>query len=201
MASPIAHIVFGKKIFERIPHINLLWPEFVVGTSFPDIRYPAKINRELTHIPDPTEKEIPLDNSFLAGMYVHSLIDYKFAHAIEDLDLYNWETGDPIYEAALKYAADRILVQNFQDRTETTSYFQSFYPQEYQYVSDKNIVVYWHHWLQEYITKGPIEETALKMVKENNFSHEMIERAYVYITKIENDKEIIEKLAKIEEMI
>lgn len=49
MAAPITHVALTEKIFNNIFH-NYDKKEFIIGTSFPDIRYLGTIDREKTRL-------------------------------------------------------------------------------------------------------------------------------------------------------
>lgn len=74
MAGPITHLVLTQKVYERF-FSQKDRGAFVVGTSFPDIRYLGVIEREKTHRPRVTLKQVLEAESFEAGVQFHVLVD------------------------------------------------------------------------------------------------------------------------------
>ena len=74
MAAPITHIALTEKIFNNIFH-NYDKKEFIIGTSFPDIRYLGTIDREKTHLSVNNLENINDKSSFISGMKFHALVD------------------------------------------------------------------------------------------------------------------------------
>lgn len=184
MASHITHIVQGKKIFDRLPS-NLNWNEFVIGTIFPDIRYLAHKDRDLTHIYNTSAKEIPTDNSFKAGLYVHCFIDERRVQLLKELGMmefidYNW-----INESALKLVEDVVLFDKIQNWEEILTILALILPEETEYGISKEIVRKWHADIQRYIKESP----SPKYWKEN-FAGIPAERALPIIQRAEEFMEI-----------
>jgi len=51
MPWPATHILIAEKVYDQyFSHLDR--KDFLLGTSFPDIRYPAKLNRHQTHLPN-----------------------------------------------------------------------------------------------------------------------------------------------------
>jgi hypothetical protein len=99
MAAPIMHIVLAIKVLALLP-ATIDKAAFIVGTSFPDIRYRAHIDRDVTHIEPVSWKMVAEEqNSFRAGMLFHNLVDILRIHYFEPLfyDRYSLEQYTPIY--------------------------------------------------------------------------------------------------------
>src|SRR5438132_13939173 len=86
MAAPIAHIFLAVQMLAGPFHGLFDEKEFIVGTSFPDIRYLKVVSREETHFSHVTLEDIVQEtDSFKAGMLFHSFVDeqreaYIIAH-------------------------------------------------------------------------------------------------------------------------
>src|SRR3989344_5759752 len=88
MAAPITHIVLADKVFdEYFP--NLSKDKFLVGTSFPDIRYLRVIKREQTHPKNITLSDIKSVESFNGGLLFHILIDRVRENYMQENDIYS----------------------------------------------------------------------------------------------------------------
>ncbi len=57
MAAPVGHLYLAIQILSG-PLCEVKERDFLIGTLFPDIRYPAQIARELTHKSHVTWQEI-----------------------------------------------------------------------------------------------------------------------------------------------
>ncbi len=81
MAAPVVHIVLAIAFLSGpAQNVRVNEKEFILGTSFSDIRYIARgVKREVTHIPRVKFKDVygqlKAGNSFWAGVLFHSLVD------------------------------------------------------------------------------------------------------------------------------
>lgn len=191
MASPIAHIIYGKKIFDTLP-VNLYWPEFVVGTVFPDIRYHCNLPREATHFYNTSPDKIPLDSAFTAGRYIHSLIDENLSR----VNSFENENCSSVEVTASKYIIDRLIYPGDLDWKKIAGYFNTIYPDEMKIIKDVNIITGWHKVSQLYFLEGPGIVTSKKMVELNkldsNYANHLIEKIFT----LENDDRSMELIRK-----
>ncbi len=195
MASSITHIVYGKKVFERLDN-SLSWPEFVAGTLLPDIRYISGIDREKVHFPVVSEKEIPLNSSFNAGLYTHSFIDRKREEIVRDKGIYTYVSDNYEDGTAIKLLEDEFLYDRYNDWGGTIKLLDSFYPEEYLVVSDKAILKKWHRMNQEYFRTLPSPKTWSKFTLDLGFDENLIKKLLDEIAKI---RKIPEAMAIIRE--
>lgn len=158
MPAPITHIVLGQKIHHHFfPQLD--FPSFIVGTSFPDIRYISQIKREKTHLQNIRLKDVDTKNSFLAGFQIHSLIDQivnpfnteKFVSFSLEKNRRN--------VLALKFYQDKILYPKIKNWPQITSFFTRVYPQEIDILNSKTCLQKWHHGLGQYFKNGPIKKS------------------------------------------
>jgi hypothetical protein len=150
MAAPIAHVFLAIQ-FLAGPLQNMFnEEEFIVGTSFPDIRYLKVIGREETHFKDVSLQDIKKEtNSFKAGMLFHSFVDEKREEYIVRNHFYEKVPNFRFTSQSLKFAEDQILMDYF-DIKKYQSYFNKIYPEERFYkISDENLRS-WHNFLQGY---------------------------------------------------
>lgn len=158
MPAPITHIVLGKKIHQHFfPHLD--FPSFIVGTSFPDIRYISQLSRTQTHLQNIHLKDINAKNPFLAGFQIHSLIDLVVNKiGLEKMSSFSLEKNSENI-LAFKFYQDKILYPEINNWPQIRSFFSRVHPQETNRgVPIKNIQE-WHDWLQEYFEKGPIKKS------------------------------------------
>lgn len=150
MAAPIAHIYLAIQMLAG-PLINLFnEKEFVVGTSFPDIRYLKVIQRNQTHYKNVTLDQIKNEkDSFKAGMLFHSFVDEKRERFVYKKKIYEKVPKFDYIMHALKFAEDQILLSIF-DSKQYVSFFDEIIVQEKEYKIDEKDLRYWHNFLQDY---------------------------------------------------
>lgn len=188
MSAPITHIVLGKKIHQHFfPHLD--FPSFIVGTSFPDIRYVSQLTRQQTHLQDIHLKDINTKDPFLAGFQIHSLIDL-IANKIgqEKMSSFSLEKNRE-NGLALKFYQDKILYPEINNWPQIGSFFDRVYLQETDMrVSIENVQA-WHNWLQEYFEKGPTEKS-LETFSKNIGQLQLVDKIVKSFKKMEQNPHI-----------
>lgn len=199
MPAPITHIVLGKKIHQHFfPHLD--FPSFIVGTSFPDIRYTSQLTRTQTHLQNIHLKDVDNKNSFLAGFQIHSLIDLI-------VNKFNQKKISPFLLKTniknnfnLKYYQDKILYPEINNWPQIRSFLDCVYPQETNIGVSKKSVQEWHDWLQEYFKKGPVKKP-LKMFFENIDQPQLIDKTIKSFEKMERNSRIKKEISYLTENI
>lgn len=176
MAGPVTHIVLALQILHLLPpHIDI--PTFIVGTSFPDIRYQAGLSREETHI-EPTSWNEICDEpcSFRAGMLFHNLVDIIRLEEFEgdfydrmSPDLYS-ATHRHLFPLILKTAEDAWLYRTISDWQTISSYFDCLYQEELDFGVDPAILQNWHARIQNYIAQEPDADSIAQFVLPNDIN-------------------------------
>ncbi|MFN2302180.1 MAG: hypothetical protein ACK2TV_00465 [Anaerolineales bacterium] len=156
MPWPVTHILIATKLFdEYFGHLN--YQKFILGTSFPDIRYPAKIERKRTHFRHLKLSEIQSQSAFQAGLQFHSMTDgmwngYIHSHA-RILD-----TIIPHNQAMLhtmKILQDVYLYEKSSNWQNIADLFETILPEEYTFGVNQRMVKLWHRRLTDYLRKPP----------------------------------------------
>lgn len=156
MAAPLAHIFLAVLMLAG-PFKNLFnEKEFLVGTSFPDIRYiSASIGRSATHVKNVKLMDILQEtNSFRAGLLFHSFVDEKREAYVVHHNLYAQLPSFKFVSHALKFAEDQLL-QTFFDASCYASFFNDILPEERGYGVPEEDIQRWHAFLRGYISKKP----------------------------------------------
>lgn len=150
MAAPIAHIFLALQILSGPLKGLFNEKEFILGTSFPDIRYLNIIGRNNTHFDDVTFEQLKQErDSFKAGMLFHSFVDEQREQYVVEHNLYDLIPHFKFMTQSLKFAED-ILLCPLIDTSKFISYFDERVPQESTFnVSDEN-VQRWHLFLKDY---------------------------------------------------
>jgi len=160
MAAPIAHIFLALQMLSG-PFKGLFnEKEFLVGTSFPDIRYLKVIEREKTHFSRVALTDIIREkDSFRAGVLFHSFVDEKREEYVVKNGFYEKIPDFKFSSQSLKFAEDVILKNHF-DITPYIAYFDGILEQETQCNIAAEHIKSWHFFLQEYF-RGRYSEKEL----------------------------------------
>ncbi|MEX0849326.1 MAG: hypothetical protein WD055_03790 [Candidatus Dependentiae bacterium] len=158
-AAPVTHIVLALSVLHLLPP-TIDKQAFIVGTSFPDIRYLAKLDRKLTHIEPVTWNDIIKEkSSFRAGMLFHNLVDNIRMQHFEPCFYQRKTSHSEIYKIffplVMKTAEDNALYQKIDSWKEISSYFNTVYQEEKDFGIDKQIIKEWHTILQNYLKEKP----------------------------------------------
>lgn len=134
--------------------------DFIVGTSFPDIRYPAGLPRNKTHVNPVVWGRNPLcQTSFQAGYLFHSWVDLIFEDYMEQTGLPTTlaaelpRTGPTVSYAlqTLKILADKALYPEIaSDLQEIPAYFKKIHPEETAFGVERALLREWHNKLARY---------------------------------------------------
>lgn len=165
MASPISHIVYAQKYFEKYPDLKLDRNEFYIGCVFPDVRYyDTGIKRELTHNAFSHDKfNINKLTSFEAGWQFHIFCDYKREEILEEKGFYNISKTKEFNFAPSKLLEDILIYDEVLDWEEISLALLSISNKMGSLrlpvaVSTKSIEK-WYFILNEYVCQKPTCKT------------------------------------------
>ena len=161
MAAPVTHIVLASKILPRY-FSKVDKAAFIVGTSFPDIRYLKVIEREKTHVFTGDIASISQTNSFEAGVNLHVLVDHIRGEYMKQKSIYDLTPQSPFITQALKIYEDQVLCSKIGDWQEIAKYFQTIYPEEQNYEIPEGKIKEWHELISEYLSEQPAQEETIK---------------------------------------
>ena len=199
MASQITHVLYGKKIFER--HPGLSWPDFLIGTLFPDIRYLAKIDRNKLHKFNTSEEMIPKDSSFKAGMYVHWLGDEKREKFISEKGIYGLLPKEQYISAAIKLIEDKLVYDSIDNWEEIINTLGTYPKEEEGFGIGRKILENWHNLLKKYFRQKPDLETWREMILSLGFDRELSESVLSQTKIIQANKKAVGIIKAIFEII
>jgi len=169
MATPITHIFLAEQ-FLKTQGSSFDEAEFVVGTSFPDIRYLGVIQRELTHVAEPSLDDVLHAQSFQAGMLFHSLVDFERELAVNRNHLYDLFSPSQYQTQALKFYEDELVYGQIDSWERIKSFFREVWPGETQFPINVLSIEQWHIILQAYLSSGPSNDTRQALLTELGFS-------------------------------
>lgn len=169
MAAPVAHIWLALVVLAGPLHNKFEQAPFIVGTSFPDIRYLKCVQREETHRKNVTWQAIAQEeDAFRAGVLFHCFVDEVREKYIVKNKIYEKLPSFKFISQTLKIAEDEWLRSTIQTHS-YSSYFDTIFEGERLYgISDENIEQ-WHTFLREYC--------------DNSFSHYSLVMKYLELNK------------------
>jgi hypothetical protein len=185
MSWPATHILIAEKVFDRyFNHLNR--KAFILGTSFPDIRYPAKIDRDKTHIKNIPLATIQKQTAFQAGLLFHTYVDslwntfvYRHQDALFSIVPHN----RPMFHT-LKILQDQLLYSKLNDWPLIVTYFKTILPEEKTFGAQETMIQRWHNMLSQYLSK-PTNEDDLEMLTVS-LPPELVETIRIYFRKYQN---------------
>jgi|GEM_PF-802498 len=156
MPWPATHILIAEQLYARyFSHLDQ--PAFIIGTCFPDIRYPARIGRELTHFSGLTLSQISAQPAFQAGMSFHTFVDqhwngYVRAHHTR---LFAKLPHNRAIFHTMKILQDKYLYHEIDAWRQVASYLDEVLPEEHAFGIDAGMLELWHTMLSNYLQKPP----------------------------------------------
>lgn len=207
MAAPITHIVLAINFLSLVPD-KFDKKEFVLGTSFPDIRYLNVITRDKTHFKDPTlEKILKEKDSFKAGMMFHNYVDVVREDFMIKVGVYDLMPKSRFSSHALKFNEDVILYDQIDNWKDVAEFFNDVLPQQRKFKIKDYYLACWNKSIARYIQDAPTGNSRFKMLKRcakkrfriTNSYWSSIQRAVLYkVNKVLYDKldNLIDQISK-----
>jgi hypothetical protein len=190
MATPITHVVLAAKIFDNI-FKDKIKKDFFIGSLFPDIRYLKVIDRDKSHFENLKLKDLKNDDSFMAGVKFHSIVDIARGKFIVDSNVYSLCPKSKYIAQSLKVLEDEIFYEQVKDWSEYSSYLNEIIPQEKEYGIAENDIRRWHDILQQYFQKQPDEKAVTAFAVNIGFSKQVAGELNENIAKMKANKQII----------
>jgi hypothetical protein len=192
MAAPIAHIVTATEFMQRYPTAKLD-SSFIVGASFPDIRYLGVIRREATHDPEPSLRKI-LDapTPFEAGTKHHALVDVireKFLHAKGAYALI--PKGGAVVPA-LKLFEDERLYRRSDDWDAIKRIFEDVSDGEREYGIADTDLARWNGLRRKYVAEAPSRTSRFALLHETGFTDDTISEIETIILSLRKNDALAE---------
>lgn len=154
MAGLTTHIALTEKVFTKL-FTDYDKPGFIVGTSFPDIRYLNVVEREQTHLSNITLEDIKNEpNSFMAGFKFHSLVDEVRERFIVSKGVYDLLPSSRLTTQALKIYEDRLLFNKINGQEEVAKYFDRILPEELEFDVPEIKISEWHQIIQKWLVSN-----------------------------------------------
>lgn len=186
MAAPITHLVFAITIS------SIDSRDFLVGNSFPDIRYLGSISREETHLPN--ESRIVNTTSFISGVKFHQYIDELRGEYWRKNGIYEKLPKTPLSAQALKFCEDMIFYEKIKDWGVLAEYFRNVVSVESSLFEKipNNDIVRWYSMLADYIEVMPTFERIGRFASKLGLHNAAQEQLLAIIDSIITDKSIVD---------
>ena len=174
MAGPITHVVLSLKVFDKFFGGKDV-QKFIVGTSFPDIRYLGVIERDKSHFENITLHEILTLDSFYAGLKFHSLVDkVREAYMVKN-DYYSLFPQSKMITQAQKMLEDRLIYDKISDWKAIIKYFEGVDEEEIKLTKSVDHIKKWHKFLADYFSAKPNDENNIEFTVDLGFPKEQAE--------------------------
>jgi len=191
MAAPITHIALTEKVFDKL-FKNKIKKDFFIGTLFPDIRYLKVINRDETHYNNLTVSNLKNDESFLAGVKFHSILDQTRERFITKNNIYSLCPKSKYITQSLKILEDKIFYKNIKNPGIYANYLNKILPVEKEYNILEKDLKKWHSLLQKYFRKQPNQNTITNFILDIDFTENIANEINKNIATMRTNKKIIE---------
>lgn len=182
MAAPIGHLYLALKLLTGPLLHDIDQQAFIIGTSFPDIRYVAQVKREYTHVLPITLQEVIAERDpFKAGILFHSWVDKTHELFYTQHGIFNRLPRIPHIIEGFKCAEDMVLFPLMHDRSFIT-HFDTILPQEIALIPRTGVVKQWHNMLKYYLKTGPAVQTIYHLftVGQQQFSRLAMAKNYIF---------------------
>jgi hypothetical protein len=193
MPWPVTHILIAEALYDsRFSHLD--FHGFILGTSFPDIRYPAKVDRGLTHLVVEDIAAIQGQISFRAGMMLHHFVDKLWNQFfLEDhRDLFERIPYDRSMIHTMKILQDRYLYIYGNHWGKISEMFNKTCEEEFQIGISGALIEDWHQMLKHYLVKPPQIEDINMLYR--SLTAELVTAIQEYYIQYQNNQHLIKRL-------
>jgi len=156
VAAPVGHIVCALALLNSGTVDIADHKAFLVGTSFPDIRYISDIRRSTTHrvSEDGLFHVLQADTPFEAGRRFHVLVDREREKHMLAHDAYRFLKDGPQKTQMLKIIEDHIMFEKLKNKFDARDVFKTVYNEERSYLVTEEELNTWHALLVTYLDQS-----------------------------------------------
>ncbi len=195
MAGPISHIVLTSKVFDSLFYDKDKL-KFFVGTSFPDIRYITKCERQNTHLRGYTIQGIRGANNFMSGLKFHSYLDDAQNEFMLNRNIYELLPKSNLSVSALKFFEDGLLYHKIKNWNGIIEYFDDVLEEELDFGIEKEVIRRWHYHLQDTFGEVGVEKNIKKFISISGKKGETGEKLISLVDDIKKNMKIVEVVNK-----
>ena len=154
MPWPVTHILIAELYYDPF-FSHLDHKKFIIGTCFPDIRYPARLPRRSTHFKHLSLVEIQSKSAFQAGLTFHSYVDEMWNGFVlnKNHPVFNQIPDDKAMIHTMKVLQDKCLYEKSTSWVHIADYFGDSLPEEEDFGASEEMIKRWHQMLGDYLIK------------------------------------------------
>ncbi len=203
MASQITHIVYAKKLFEKYDLLPEEKDEFILGTTFPDIRrIDPTIKRKDTHLHFyPINLDFKSLTPFEAGWKFHLYCDMRREEILNQYGFYSIGHTEEFCRQPAKMLEDELVYDEYNNWEKLVNYFN-----DVPFISNginvpKETFELWYSILANYMNKKPNDSSVkiflLKQPDIAPIANDIIKT----VDKLRKNDKVIELLKRVHEEI
>ncbi|MFH0852681.1 MAG: hypothetical protein V1845_03710 [bacterium] len=190
MPGPITHLAYAERYLRKNPSRDL--KKFILGTIFPDIRYIAKIERDLTHKKFRPDLNLSAIDSFKAGWKLHIYLDSQWNKIVKTSRFYCPGNKDNLLVwTAAKIIEDRIDRKKISDLAKYWRIIKNPGSGSVLHISKDKIKLYYQA-NANYLIRGDYEAFVKYIFQESSINPMLVKTE-----ELEKDKKMVEFLSKI----
>jgi hypothetical protein len=203
MASQVAHIVYANKFFEKYDLLPDEKDEFILGTTFPDIRrIDGSIKRKDTHLNFyPIDLNFENLTPFEAGWKFHLYCDMRREEILNEYDFYSLKYTEEFFNQPAKMLEDEIIYGKYNNWEKLENYFN-----DAPFISNgidvpRETFELWYSILASYIKQKPNDNTIeIFLLKQPSIAQKAKEMVEI-VDKLRKNDRVIEIFNRVYEEI
>ncbi len=198
MAAPITHVMLAEKILAS-QLVDKNRQKFLVGTSFPDIRYFDNLDRQITHFKGVTMAEVRQSDSFTAGLKFHSLVDEAWENFyIKQPDYPFVLEPKHLTGMSLKFLEDEIYYRWVNDWPEMVNFFIEVLPGELTISSSSSAkeIGTWHRILINYFKQAPDDQARRNFMRHSELAGSLAGDINQFIAQLRGNQRSLEVIGE-----
>ena len=203
MASQISHIVYAKRFFEKYDLLPAEKEEFILGTTFPDIRrIDPSIKRKDTHMHFyPVDLNFENLSPFEAGWKFHLYCDMKREEILNSYDFYKLSYAESFENQSAKMLEDEVVYDYYNNWEKAVNYFNDAPIISTGIDIPNGSFELWYSILANYIRQRPTNDTIETFLsKQPSIAHEF-KQIVEMVDKLRKNAKVIEILKRVNEEI
>lgn len=192
MPGIITHLVSASRYLRLNQEKD--FKKFILGTTFPDIRYIAKLDRDLTHKKFKPNLNFTGLDSFKAGWKLHIYIDRQWSKIVRNSKFYERYSNDKtLASVAAKIIEDKLDFKKIDDIGKYLKVLKNPGSGTALHIPREKIKFYYSISADYLMTKN------YRSYIRHIFKKEAIEKILNKIEEMKHDKELVDFLAKMVE--
>lgn len=166
MAAQVTHVALANRIFSKY-FSDLNKQEFIIGTTFADIRYLGHVKRTQTHTMNLSFSDVLKEkNSFQAGLLFHSFIDELREKFMVENGVYDYIPNTHPATQAIKFLEEKFFYKDVKNWSEITRYYNVVLNEELDFGMPKEVIMFWHSLLVNFFHSSVTINDCVVLMKE-----------------------------------